>query len=129
MKLYTELARTIGAFKRCDDANEWKGRWKEYISELVEEYFPSGSGFDSGCTLDLDASSEEKLIILAPFHAMDSNGYYAGWVNYRIAVRASLAFGVSISIQGPSHDSLKDYIADTFHDVLFHNIPSQTGGD
>lgn len=127
MKLYAELARTIGAFKRCDDANEWKERWKEYISELVEEYFPSGSGFDNGCTLDLDASSEEKLIISAPYHAMDSNGYYSGWVNYRIAVRASLAFGAIVRVSGPSHDGLKEYVADVFHNVLFSDISSKTG--
>ena len=131
MKLYVEIARIVGALSSRKNTNpEWATRWKARLDHLMADHMPNGSGFDCGITLDLDRSSEDRLYLLAPFHAMDPNGYYDGWREYRVAVRASLAFGFTLSIAGPDSDGLKDYIADTIHGALSATIADpQTGSN
>jgi hypothetical protein len=97
---------------------EWAGKWRDAIAYICHEFLPSGSGFDNGVTLDLDASKPEKLVFLAPYHAMDSNGSYDGWRDYTVTVRASLVSGLDISVSGRDSGGLRDYVADTMAEAL-----------
>lgn len=98
---------------------EWAGRWRECIAHIVRVFLPSGSGFDNGIALDLDASKPEKLILSAPFHAMDSNGFYDGWREFRLTVRPSLVHGITVDISGRNDAAgLRDYVAETMQAAL-----------
>jgi hypothetical protein len=63
--LYQLLASSIDAYKRCKetDANgimrnpEWFHKHFETIKQLVSDHMPSGSGWDCGTKIDIDASS------------------------------------------------------------------------
>ena len=52
--------------------------------DLASELLPSGSGIDAGCTVKRWG---QRVLIDVPYHAMNANGYYCGWANFRVAVR------------------------------------------
>ena len=52
---------------------------------------PSGSGFDSGTTLDMEKSHGEKLVLYTAFHRMDQHGGSAGRTEHTITVTSSFA--------------------------------------
>ncbi|CAB4126587.1 hypothetical protein UFOVP75_14 [uncultured Caudovirales phage] len=87
------------------------------ISFIEKEFLPHGSGFDSGCTIDLDKSNRDRIVIHAPFHHMNSNGYYVGWTDHKIVVRPTFD-GVSIAIGGRDRDGFKDSVYETLHYAL-----------
>lgn len=97
---------------------DYPAKHVEALEELARDYLPSGSGFDSGCTFDIDASRADCLVIHTSFHHMDENGYYCGWSDHVIRVRAHLAFGSTVSVSGRNVRDIKDYIADTFDSAM-----------
>jgi hypothetical protein len=118
--LYKRLARLVGQYHRCVESNnvEWRDRSEERIRKLVNEHLPHGSGFDSGCALQLDASTEDKLTITTSFHHMNENGYYDGWTEHVVRVKASLAFGFTLTISGPNRNQIKDHFYECFDYAL-----------
>ena len=122
--LYRKLAALVAARLNCIDgsvlagANEWKVKHEEAIRKLVREHMPRGSGIDSGTTIDLDASTTEKLVFDTSFHHMDEHGSYDGWTEHRITVRASLVFTIDLKISGPNRNEIKDYLHDVFREAL-----------
>jgi hypothetical protein len=88
------------------------------IESIVDNEFPSGSGFDSGTKLDLDLSTPEKLVFTTSFHHMNPVGYYDGWTDHKVTVRPSLAYGFTLSVSGRNRREIKEYIAEVFHDSL-----------
>lgn len=120
-KCYQALAQLLGARERCRvDGN--KQKWFEShtaaILKIVNERFPSGSGFDNGTKIDLDASSEEKIVFTTAYHHMDDNGMYDGWTDHVVTVRPSLAFGFRLTIRGRDRNQIKEYIHEAFHEAL-----------
>jgi hypothetical protein len=79
--LYSELASLIQARKNCIASRneEWEAKHEATILSLVKDNLPSGSGFDSGTKIDLDASHGERLVFFTDFHHMDESGFYDGW--------------------------------------------------
>lgn len=118
--LYSELALAIQARKNCEQSippnTEWFGKWTARIREL-EQLLPSGSGIDSGTTIDIGASHAEKLIMYAPFHHMNDAGYYDGWTEHTITVTPSFS-GINIRVSGRNRNDIKDYLCDTYHHAL-----------
>lgn len=60
--LCTTLACLVFARLNClkDDYNkEWAAKHKDRAEALVKEHMPSGSGFDSGTTLNWEASNPD----------------------------------------------------------------------
>ncbi len=62
--LYKKLASTLLAMENCEKTgnHDWYRQHKAVISSLVKNHMPSGSGFDSGTTLDFVKSNCEKLV-------------------------------------------------------------------
>lgn len=121
--LYQELSSTIQAFKHCasKDANEmqqeWAGKHEETIERLVKEHMPSGSGFDCGTTVDLEASHAERLVFHTSFHHMDEMGGYAGWTEHTVTVTPSFS-GFDLRISGQNRNDIKEYIHESFSECL-----------
>jgi hypothetical protein len=113
--LARQLAATIQARLNCLASGnaEWKLKHEDRIRELTK-LLPSGSGLDNGCRLDLGASTGEKLVIETAFHHMDQHGYYDGWTEHTITVRASLISELDIHVSGRNRNEIKDYLAETF---------------
>lgn len=96
---------------------EWRDRWESTIESLVRDHMPSGSGFDSGTTLDMDASHAEKLVFHTSFHHMHDGGYYDGWTEHTITVTPSFQ-GINLRVGGRNRNNIKDYIHETFSFAL-----------
>ena len=134
MKLYQELAKACGAYNRCVTSGnaEWERKWKDQIDEMLEE-FPSGSGFDNGTQIDLDASDDDKLMFTTAFHHMNDGGMYDGWTEHTVIVTGSLGMGFHVKVGGRDRNEIKDYISEQFHYALDRDvavaspIPQATG--
>jgi len=91
--LYQAIAQKLQAAANCEcnrerswppDVEHWHNMaaaHRDAAIALVREHMPHGSGIDSGVTLDLDASTEVRLVFTIPYHHMDGNGSYCGWVD------------------------------------------------
>lgn len=118
-KLYAELAGLIDARLNClKSRNEWAEKHEERILALVDNYMPSGSGFDSGTKIDLDASTGDKLVFHTSYHHMNENGYYDGWTDHTVTVTGSLMFGYNIKIGGRDRNGFKEYAYEVFNSAL-----------
>jgi hypothetical protein len=91
--------------------------WADRLAALAREHLPSGSGFDNGTTLDLDASRLDRLIFATAFHHMDDNGSYCGWTEHRVVVSPSFV-GIELKVTGRDKRGIKDYIGEVFADML-----------
>jgi hypothetical protein len=135
--LYSELASAIQARKNCADAMarlnpnavsattdmkdneyhqraEWFDKWTATIESLVREHCPSGSGFDAGTAIDLDASHANRLVFRTSFHHMDEAGFYTNWTAHTVTVTPSLTSHYHIRISGRNQNDVKDYIHESF---------------
>jgi hypothetical protein len=119
-KLYVILAETVEAYHNCvkHGTTAWMQTHREVLEDRVKCYMPSGSGIDSGTTLNIEKSTGEKLVFETSYHHMDENGMYDGWTNHVVTVRGSLAHGLNIQIGGENRNQIKDYLHDVFRDAL-----------
>lgn len=127
MKLYQQLAQTLGAFINCRDgavaSPDWQDRHEEHLEKLVKEHLPSGSGFDNGTRLDLDESQPDRLVFITSFHHMNDAGYYVEWTDHKVIVKASLAWGFRLLVFGKDKNQIKDYIRNVFQEALSQEVP------
>lgn len=125
--LYSELAQAIQARANCkghfDEPKngEWFAKHTETIKRLVN-LLPSGSGIDTGPTLNLDESHAEKFVFNLDYHHMNENGFYDGWTFHTLTVTPSFTSGVNIRISGRNRNDIKDYLHDTFHTALCADV-------
>ncbi len=94
----------------------------ENAENLVAEHFPSGSGFDSGTTIEWDECKYNKIVLRADFHHIDDNGFYCGWSEHKIVIKPSFTFGYDLVITGKNRRGIKEYIGDIIHGILQKDI-------
>jgi hypothetical protein len=113
-KIYEQIAGLLDAIKNCKQSGnaEWEGKHWQALKNVMDTA-PSGSGWDSGTTLD-DESTPEKLVFTGSFHHMSEHGMYAGWTDHTITVRPSLQHGIMISVSGRDRNGIKEYLHELF---------------
>lgn len=118
-ELYAAISRTLAAYQNCIKANNAEGEanWKERL-ENFNDLLPSGSGFDSGSKLDIDASSPERLVFNTSFHHMDEGGYYDGWTEHSVIITPSLQSGYNLRVTGRNRNDIKEFIREVFSDLI-----------
>ena len=112
-KTYCVLAQKVAWRLRVD--NDEQRQWFRQAESDIEQIMgtaPSGSGIDSGVSLDLDKSTGERLVFTIPFHRMNEAGFYCGWVDYTMTVKPSLQYGFDSRVTGRDHNGLRDYVDD-----------------
>lgn len=110
----------------------------EWLARIEREVLPSGSGFDRGTKLDLDASAPERLVFTTDFHHMGEGGAYCGWSSHIVTVTPSFIGGFVIDMDSdfsavdygsrPIEEDFRDYVADTFRHVLRHVLSEAAFG-
>jgi hypothetical protein len=132
--LYSELARTIGALKLCEQwlsrmtpglqsyqkTETWIARHSAWINGLVR-LMPSGSGINSGTKLELGLSHADKLVFSFRYHHMNEDGYYDEWTDHRAVVTPTFD-GINVLITGKNRNDIRDYLHDTFYDALKSDV-------
>jgi hypothetical protein len=124
----TILAQIVQARRNClssGNSESWAKRHEGTILAIVAQFMPSGSGFDSGTKIDLDQSTDEKLVFHTSFHHINENGFYDGWSEHEVIVKASLAYGISIRITGEDKRGIKEYIHECFRSALLMTLPRE----
>lgn len=115
MKLYQKIAQHIQHGKQLAD-NPGKYPAGEDLFQAAKDdirhALPSGSGFDSGITLNYEESKPDRIVLNADFHHMTEHGYYDGWTEHKIIITPSLAFGFCVSVSGTNRNDIKEYISD-----------------
>lgn len=119
-KLYEVLASAVQARLNCIASNntDWRDRHEDRIESLVKMKMPSGSGFDSGTTIDLDKSTGNRLVFFTSFHHMNDAGMYDGWTEHTVTVTPSFVGGFDLHVTGRNRNDIKDYIGETFSHAL-----------
>ena len=115
-KLYENIANALLALRNCEKSGntEWLNIWRERLELDLRDILPSGSGFDCGSKLDIEASKPNRLVFHTEYHHMDEGGFYAGWTKHAIIVTPSLAQGFDVRITGQDRNQIKDYIGIEF---------------
>jgi len=137
------LASSIQARINCVGSNndEWREKHEERIEKIARECLPSGSGIDAGCSVILEESTANKIVLSVPFHHMNDDGMYIGWITYRATARPSFIGGMTLHLEAinpfeiadeedPDNadyfecmtESTMDYLADVLSDVLATEI-------
>ena len=117
--LAQQIASLCVARRNCIDAGntEWQANHSETLKRIARDYLPSGSGFDSGTTIDLDATDFNKIVLETSYHHMNDGGYYDGWTGHKITIKPSF-LGLDITIGGKDRNDIKDYLHDVFSSCL-----------
>ena len=127
MKLYEQLAQSLGSLRRCESKGvgnvEWFWKHRETIERLAREHLPSGSGFDNGSTLNFDRSTPNRLVFDTAFHHMSDGGFYCGWTEHQVICTPDLALRFDIRVTGRNVRDIKGFIGDTFAHALNSDIP------
>lgn len=95
---------------------------EEKLLKLVKDRMPSGSGFDSGTSLDLEACNENKLVFHTDFHHMNEHGFYTHWTPHKVIVKPDFISEFTISVFGRNSNNIKPYIQDMFFWALDQEI-------
>ena len=127
-KVYSRLSNLVqwyGNLIECDDqekANTYLPQCEKEIQEIMGNHLPHGSGFDSGCKLNLDESKPERLVIDTGFHHMDEMGGYDKWTEHQVIVTPSLWRGFNLRITGRNYRDIKEYMYEMFDYALHREI-------
>lgn len=102
---------------------ELQDKCKEVIIKIIDS-LPHGSGIDGDTTFDFEHSTKHKLIINSSYHCMDNNGYYDGWINFKIIIEPGwVSPRINLKCRNGSifrkkYYFLKEYILDLFYEDL-----------
>lgn len=107
---------------KVDTASGSYKRWYEIARrqlKYLKDQLPSGSGFDSGTRFNTDASKLGVVLVFnTAFHHMNEGGFYDGWTEHTVKVRADLEYGIEIIVGGRNRNEIKEYIADEFEHLM-----------
>jgi len=124
---YAVLSSLVQARANCENAMPknavWHEKHEERILEIMRDHAPHGSGFDSGCRVNFDKSTRDKLVIETAFHHLHDNGFYCGWTDHTVIVTPAFD-GVYIRVTGRNMRDIKEYISDTFYNLSSIEIES-----
>ena len=118
-KLISLIAQTCDWHKTVNE--EYIGECESRIYKL-EQMLPHGSGIDSGCTIDVERSSSDRVVIRFSYHHMNDNGYYVGWNGYRLIVTPKLWNDFDSRIVGKDRNFVKDYLYEVFNYALKEEV-------
>jgi len=126
MKVYDAIYHGLRMSEASNDAIRERG---EKLLETIEsEYFPSGSGFDTGCTIKGDTTTDQSYEVAFEYYHMSGYGYYTGWTKWYIIVYPVFYFGFDMELE--SNDTLtyqdelllkeenQEYFLNTFQECL-----------
>ena len=117
------IVETLAAHRNCvrSGNREWQAKHAARLAQLADR-LPSGSGIDNGTTIDVDASTTDRVVLRTSFHHLTDGGMYDGWTEHRIVVRPSFIGGIDLAIGGRDRNGVKDYLYDIFVQTLLEPV-------
>lgn len=110
---------------------------EEEIDRLVKDHLPSGSGIDSGVTLNYGRCFRagrrqlEYIDFTVPFHCMNEVGMYTGWATFGVVVTPDWD-GINLKVVNRDDKcrgkgDIRDYLADLFYQALVAEVEGDPG--
>ena len=118
--LLNEIASACDAMRRCDqqENNSFSIVWRDFLDHIEKDLLPSGSGIDSGTTIDRERSGLDRVVFHTSFHHMNEHGYYDGWTFHRVTFETLFGIRWDITVSGRDRNGIKDYLAEVFASCL-----------
>ncbi len=125
--LIETIAGLIQARVNCAKAGntEWLGKHSDSLHAIERNDLPSGSGIDSGTTIDLDTSTVNRIVFNTAFRHMSEHGYYDGWTEHRVIAQPSFIGRLTVTVTGRNRNDIKDYLGETFNYCLSQVAPME----
>jgi len=132
-KLYKVIAGRVIAIENCirSGNTEWKEKHEETLDKVIG-FLPSGSGLDAYTKVDFEMPKIDKIVLDSSFHVMDENGYYDGWIDFKVVIRPSMLNDFNIDIIGKFTNrkncikkdcsDIKEYLQDIFSESLNQEV-------
>ena len=122
MKLYQLFDKHITGSRAKPPYNE---HHLDRLEELLYK-LPAGSGIDAGTTIAFEECKRDKIVFNSAFDVMDNNGYYDGWIEFKVVVTPSFT-GFDLKIKPLQRKTyfnnyLHDYVFDLFWNALDSEI-------
>lgn len=101
-----------------------------FALEDLKKFLPYGSGFDGEIEIEYkDCGLFEKYLLEVPYHCMNENGYYDGWIDVSYTITPSFS-GYNINenwhgYKGKYKEILRDYMVETLVYALDAEIEVQ----
>jgi len=126
--VYKSIAQALTAYRYVTEqperfSNPDVARTWLRVLRALEQELPSGSGFDHGTRIDIDASTRECIVLHTAFHHMDEQGCYDGWTEHTVRVRPCFVHDFFLTISGQDRNAIKDYMYDAFSSALHAHTP------
>lgn len=117
--LYQIMAHTLETLQNCNRWNNptWQAHWSLLIDMCVG-LLPHGGGFDDYPKMDRKRSKPDYFVFRGSYHVMNGRGLYVGWRDYRVTVKPSFAYGLTVRVTGARLGELNEYIYEVFANAL-----------
>lgn len=121
--LVSQFSSNLLAIANCKANNneKWRCTHQQTNEKLVNNYMPSGAGWDSGTTFEEDESNPHKLVFSGSYHHMNDLDTYDGWTNHKIIVTPTFE-GIDIRVTGRNRNDIKEYLRQLFDIALQQEI-------
>lgn len=112
--VYKFIATQLARVKNLEKHNAQRSdKVFDALCMWVKKNGPSGSGIDMGTAMS-EASTQDHIVLGTHFHHMDEHGGYDGWTDHRVHVKASMLFGIDVTVSGRDRNQIKDYLGETY---------------
>lgn len=97
---------------------------KHDLQELTD-FLPHGSGID--CDYVFEIKKNKKIYIYNSFHAMDNNGFYYGYADFKLVIDRNDLLNFKLNFMGKlaqyinRKNFLRDYLEDIYYNYLSEN--------
>lgn len=117
------IAELVMAIRNCQKTGntEWEATHTERLNAIVWRHLPSGGGFDNGTKIDMEKTSDTRLVFNTSFHHMNEHGYYVRWTEHSVIVTPTFT-GPNVHVTGRNYRDIKDYIAEAFYGVMVDKV-------
>ncbi len=117
--LIQAIASKVDYLNRCCGDAQFQQYVEQAYADLAKliSYLPSGSGIDSGISLDKESSTASRIIFRFEYHHMNDVGYYDGWTAHTAVITPAFD-GFNLTITGRDRNQIKGYLYDVFDYAL-----------
>ena len=132
------IAHHATAWANCTESGNthWQAIHERMVDYLVAHELPAGSGIDAGTQFEIGQLLERsttaiqnwrlpRLTFTTAFHHMNEAGYYDGWTEHKVIVRADLLMGYTLDITGRDRNQIKEYLADLYQAAFDREVSAQ----
>lgn len=120
--VYKFIATQLSRVKNLENSNAPRsGRVFDALCAWVKKNGPSGSGIDMGTALS-EKSTMDCIVLGTHFHHMDEHGSYDGWTDHMVRCKASMLFGIDVTVSGRDRNQIKDMLGEMYQRWLLSEM-------